>query len=281
MVWSTFVKITKKSVKRIPFARGLYLKAHKFYRAYVNDKPDWWDSNWAHREAEGIAGGVEMIIFSKNRACQLDQLIRSLLEHVEERELYHITIIYVAENDNFREGYRMVHRQFPFFNFVAQRSDQTIGQQIQNILDVSDKELFCMLVDDDILIRKLSLHSPQFETFRRDLRISSLSVRLCRSITYCQPLAAPEKPPRIGYRNVFHWYATPFWRLVRDVSRKLGQHGLGAGDWGVSMSMDGNFFRLTEFREYFRHLPEMKKFGDIEITMCRYTNPKGIWGLFR
>ena len=38
--------------------------------------------------------------------------------------------------------------------------------------------------------------------------------------------------------------------------------------------MDGNFFRLTEFREYFRHLPEMKRFGDVEATMTRTPIPK-------
>ena len=274
MEGNTFFKTVRRLAGRIPFIRRLYFRAHKFYRAYVSDRPDWWDPSWAVCKPGEIAPGVEMIIFSKNRACQLDQLIRSLLEYLEELDLFNITVIYVADNDNFKEGYKIVQQQFRFSTFIEQRSDQTIGQQIQDIMDISKKELICMLVDDDIMIRKLSLHSPQFRTFRTDLSISSLSIRLSRLITYCQPLAVPERPPHISKNNVFHWYTTPVWRLVRDVSRKLGQHELGAGDWSISMSMDGNFFRLTEFREYFRHLPEMKRFGDVEITMTRTPIPK-------
>jgi len=215
-----------------------------------------------------------MVIFSKNRACQLDQLLRSLSEHLEERHLFAITVLYVADDAEFSDAYKIVEHQFKFVAFIEQRTDQTIGQQIHNIIVDSRKEFFCMLVDDDILIRKLSLHSPQFDTFRQNVGISSLSIRLSPSITYCQPLLIAERPPRINSDGVFHWYATPFWRLVRDVSVLLGQTGLGVGDWAVSMSMDGNFFRLAEFREYFRRLPEIRDFGDIEGAMVHVPIPK-------
>jgi hypothetical protein len=240
----------------------------------VNDTPIWWQSDWAKAKPDEMAPGVEMIIFSKNRACQLDQLIRSLVEFVEELDLFNITIVYVADSKNFEEGYKLVQSEFRFLNFVEQRSDQPIGQQVQNLLDASKKEFLCILVDDDVVIRRLSLRSPQFEIFRTDLSISSLSIRLSRFITFCQPLGIAERPPYITKDGVFHWYVKPFWRLVRDVSRKFGQPQLGVGDWCVSMSMDGNFFRLSEFREYFRHLPEMKRFGDIELTMVRTPIPR-------
>jgi hypothetical protein len=256
------------------FVRPLYSKIRDLLRKYASDKPAWWDPNWYSWKANEIVPGVETIIFSKNRACQLDQLLRSLAEHLEEWNLFHITVIYVAENEDFREGYRIVQRQFQSAVFVEQRFDKTIQKQIQEIIDNSRQEFVCMLVDDDILIRKLSLYSPQFETFRKNVQVAALSIRLSPSITYCQPLAMSEKPPRLSAQGVFHWYKTPFWRLMRDVLTKLGQPGLGVGDWGVPMSMDGNFFRLPEFREYFRCLPEMKAFGDIEITMYFTPIPK-------
>ena len=257
--------------------KAQYWKAHNFYRSQVGDiqpTPDWWDRGWARPITGTTVPGVEMLIFSKNRACQLDQLVRSLVEHVEELNLYRISVLYTAENGSFLEGYRIVQKQFPFLRFVEQRRENTIGQQIEEILADGNREFFCMLVDDDILIRRLSLYCQQFETFRSDLRIASLSVRLSPSVTYCQPLTMAVTPSRISKRGVFHWYVTPRWKLLRNLLRSVGYDGVGAGDWGVSMSMDGNFFRLREFREYFRRIPSAKEFGDIEATMCRTPIPK-------
>ena len=254
-----------------------YWKAHEFCRSRVGDlptTPEWWNRDWARPISGTTVPGVEMLIFSKNRACQLDQLVRSLVECVEELHLCRVSVLYTAANHFFSEGYRVVQTQFPFLRFIEQRQDKTIGLQIEEIIRDSNKEFFCMLVDDDVLIRKLSLHCQQFETFRSDLRVATLSVRLSPSITYCQPLDVVSRPSRINQKGVFHWYVTPRWRIFRNLLRGVGYAGIGAGDWGVPMSMDGNFFRLREFREYFRRIPTIREFGEIETTMCRTPIPK-------
>ena len=99
------------------FVRPLYSKIRDLRRKYASDKPAWWDPSWYSWNANEIVTGVETIVFSKNRACQLDQLLRSLVEHLEEWNLFHITVIYVAENEDFKEGYRIVQSTISIRSF--------------------------------------------------------------------------------------------------------------------------------------------------------------------
>ena len=58
---------------------------------------------------------VNIIIFSKDRACQLDLLLRSMWSHIDSFDLYHIKVLYTYSNSLFYEGYReLIEREeFP------------------------------------------------------------------------------------------------------------------------------------------------------------------------
>jgi len=65
-----------------------------------------------------------MVIFSKDRACQLDQLLSSLQEHVPnwDSQFLKIQVLYDFSDRKFRDGYRAVQRLYPSVFFHQQNN---------------------------------------------------------------------------------------------------------------------------------------------------------------
>src|SRR3989344_3226748 len=108
---------------------------------------------------------INTIIFSKNRACQLELLLRSL--NIPGVVLY-------TYDPEFKSGYAKVKKMYPAVKFVRETNFRK--QLIELVRRCSKYGLF--LVDDDIMIRPFDITCREFEEFKRNPEIICLSLRL-------------------------------------------------------------------------------------------------------
>lgn len=89
------------------------------------------------------------IIFSKNRACQLDLLLRSIRKNLPIFD--RILILYTYTSDDFKKGYEVLRYKHYNTIYLLKQTDFK-KNTIQLINDSS--EMVCFFVDDNIIYRK-------------------------------------------------------------------------------------------------------------------------------
>ena len=104
------------------------------------------------------------LIFSKNRACQLELLLRSLA--------FSPTVLY-THTPKFRLGYQKLIKMYPKVRFIKQTNFKS---QLTKIVKNSDYLLF--LTDDDVLTAPFKQNCPEFKEFKKNKEVLSLSLGL-------------------------------------------------------------------------------------------------------
>ncbi len=165
---------------------------------------------------------MNVVIFSKDRACQLDLLLRSIKELWENWYEFKITIIWTYSNDDFKAGYDKVISDHPGFYFYKQTND--FKDSVINAVN-TEKEYTMFLVDDIVFKEPYKLRND-FDKLNPD-EILSISLRLCSRINFCYPQNIPSPPPDLSSENKWEWKNY-------------------AGDWGYPMSVDGNIYRTPD-----------------------------------
>ena len=92
---------------------------------------------------------ITTVIFSKDRACQLDLLLRSIQLNLPGFNLSDIKVLYKASDPFFESGYSLLKNKFPTVFFCAQTDFQT---DLTSIL-IGAYGCVCFFVDDNIIYR--------------------------------------------------------------------------------------------------------------------------------
>lgn len=170
---------------------------------------------------------LNVVIFSKDRACQLDLLMRSIEKFFVDKSMARFTVIYTYSDGSYQSGYDRLRSRFPDYHYVDQNG---ASDDFKSMVSgaVSPSLPFTMfLVDDDLLKSEFRINDGAFRQFAGRHDVLCLSLRLGKHINYCYPLNIATPPPAF----VGDWS----WRW----------QGL-AGDWGYPMSLDGHVFRTEE-----------------------------------
>lgn len=127
---------------------------------------------------------VTMLVWSRNRAMQLDALLRSAKKHV--KGITHIVVLYRADA-GFTAGYARCISQHTEATFVIEsdfeRNIKSIAKNIVTpyVLGNSDDNVFIRDVD----LRKIAIPSD----------VVGYSLRLGKNIAFCQPAKIALKQP--------------------------------------------------------------------------------------
>ena len=168
---------------------------------------------------------IDIIIFSKDRACQLQALLRSLEEKLKIE--YTVTVLYTETSDLFKSAYeKLFLRDFKNTSYILESDFES---DLKNILFLR-KTKFMMFLVDDIIIKDVVEYDDVFKKFEEDKSIMSLSLRLGKNINYCYNKNKYCSIPKFidDKYNIWKWREEP------------------AGDWSYPMSVDGNIFRREE-----------------------------------
>lgn len=153
---------------------------------------------------------IKTIIFSKNRACQLDMLLRSISKYYTDCDY---SVIYKYTNDNYKRGYDLIKDE----RFILESNFKL------NLLNLIDNDYTCFLTDDCIFLNTFSESDSQFNHFMRAKAILCLSLRIS---------------PQITYSYMKNWKLEP--------QKTIWQWEDLKSYWGYPMSLDGHIFRTVE-----------------------------------
>ena len=120
---------------------------------------------------------ISTIIFSKDRANQLNLLLESIDENGS--NLFDSTVIYTATDDSFQEGYDKLLDAYSDINFIKQNDAPSDFREITLEAINNCGEYVCFFVDDNIIYRKIDVDFNSIcKLFEHDDNVVCLSLRL-------------------------------------------------------------------------------------------------------
>ena len=224
----------------------------------------------------GSGGFTRAVIFSKNRAGQLELLVRSLREQVQTPRELSLAVLYAASTPDFRRAYDLAREIHPEVDFRLQDT-RPLKRQIQDLVEAERREFFTFFVDDIVAVRPFGWSDREFDLLRSRSDVASLALRLHPGVRYCQPLGLSVPAPPLDADRTWDWRG-PRGRLSPILARLMGKR-YPQGDWAGSMFMDGYVFRHAPFIEYFAALPEIPYVTRLEPIMLGHPLPRSSSGL--
>lgn len=146
---------------------------------------------------------IDVLIFSKDRACQLDLTLTTLKKHFKEWRTQTYTILYTYSNDLNRLAYDRVRNLHPQFQWVIENS---FRQDVINIFNTGTNPYYSFIVDDDVFINGFSLDSPEFHEFKLNPHIACVSPRIAPYVNYCYTARISTPPPKeFINKTIWNW----------------------------------------------------------------------------
>lgn len=189
---------------------------------------------------------MNIVIYSKNRSCQLDALLRSLKKNFAEYDSSLVSVIWKGDK-GFKGGYTKIKNKFPEVNMVSEDNfkQQTIGC-------IDEAQTHTMFLVDDILFKMpFSEQDVQVKSLTTLKEILCVSLRLDKNINVCYASSTLQNVPTLLEKF-------PMW----DWSK-------AEGDWGYPMSLDGNVYLTKTIKKIIRGL-EFENPNDLESKMDIY-----------
>jgi len=175
---------------------------------------------------------IDCVIWSKDRACQLDLLFRSIKDNFS--FLKNIHILYTFSSEFFEKGYKKLMIKFPNIIFHKETSFK------QNNIDIfnSFTSEFCMgFVDDNVVYNKIDLNmfSKGLQRLRHNPKIHVLNLRLRKDMTYNHPQDCYYPLPKFIEEE---YYLLWDWSIMNPMN-----------EWGYPCCVDSYVYR-TDYYKY-------------------------------
>jgi|GEM_PF-997787 len=202
-----------------------------------------------HEGAELHSGDqrLHLVIFSKDRPCQLASLLESLQDHMR-WPLASIHVLFKSTSPDFEAGYALARRESPIRDIHWQKEGSFRSDLLSLLERMEGRDLIMFLVDDDIVFRSVDL-APVMKHFRADHLFISLRV----SSAY-EPLQGWM--PCFKQEDGFLMWE---WRFHRRKSNA----------WNYPFSLDGNIYHLDRIRSIISSV-DFKAPNSLEAAMHAY-----------
>jgi hypothetical protein len=185
---------------------------------------------------------MNIIVFSKDRAMQLELFIRSFNIYVKNPDKYWIKILYTYSDDKFKNGYEKLISESN--GDILWKKEENFKSDLINLINQYDA-FTVFFVDDIIFKNTIDFDDKQKEIFEQDNEILCRSLRLQPDLTHSYASKTNMVNPMFLDNNIYLWKGE-------------------SGDYGYPMSVDGHIFRTNQIFPYVLNLP--------------YTNPNSFEG---
>lgn len=170
---------------------------------------------------------INVVVWSKNRACQLDLTLSSYKKYFSDWQKCQVSIIYTYTDNNYKKGYELCQQYNPEFTWIKETD---FRQDTIKAIFSSNHNYQAFMVDDDVFIDKFSLEDKECQEFLTNHSVSCLSPRLAPYVNYCY--TANQKQPQptflIDRDHLWEWRGKPY-------------------DWGYPWSVSGfHIFRKSD-----------------------------------
>jgi hypothetical protein len=203
---------------------------------------------------------ISTIIFSKDRAFQLDFLLTSLA--VNSDALFDVNILYDYSSDDFKNGYEKLISKHPSLNWIKEEDFQ---EDTTNLVD-NASEFVCFFVDDNILYSELEISLDHIKFLFDQKDIFCLSLRLGTNTIIQNEYRMGEAVLPTKGENLSDTF------LVWDYTAKCDhcRSGLVNSNFGYPFSVDGHIYR----KELLKRLLGNKD----DFAKLKYDSPNGFEG---
>lgn len=158
---------------------------------------------------------IGAIVFSKDRACQLDLLLTSLERNAP--GFFDVSVLWTGE----QQAYSICESEHPEARFIP---EDGLTYQVRYLVEQTKTVTF--LTDDSVLYREVMLEP--ILTLAQE-RVLTFSLRLGQNTSICYPHDSRQIVPESPDGPVKLWR----WRGAQ-------------GDFGYPMSLDGHIFRSAD-----------------------------------
>lgn len=203
---------------------------------------------------------MDIIVFSKDRACQLDLCIRSIKEHAEAN----ITVLLDWSNQEYLDGYSKLLSLHKGVSYIHQGDFMTTLRKTVR----QSSEYIVMMVDDSIFINKFYF-TDELElgsTIKRLPRVKCASLMLTAGVNYCyahDKCYVPFTLERMSRKVYsFNWTYEEEW-----------------SDWGYPHQVGGNFWTRQYLTKILRSVrannpTELEGKLNFPLRKRRHSTPK-------
>jgi hypothetical protein len=168
---------------------------------------------------------LQVVIFSKDRAPQLELLLRSIKRFWEGWEHERFSVMLHGSDEQFARGYELVRGLHPEFDYRDEAdSPEPFKAQLLGLLGPAP---FTAFLVDDIAIKEPVATAAALDRLAAEPELACVSLRLAPAMDYCYPPDVAAPAPTFGPALTWPW------------------RGAG-GDWEYPMSLDGNIFRSDD-----------------------------------
>ena len=138
------------------------------------------------------------IIFSKNRAMQLDCCLKTFYKQCQDAKRTEIFVLYTTTSGTHEKSYTILEQEYPNISFIQENNFK------EDLLEIiSNKTHILFVVDDTIFIDEFYiLDLVDALTYHHNEYVLGASLRLGRNTTYCYPLNKYQKVPEL----INGWY---------------------------------------------------------------------------
>lgn len=174
---------------------------------------------------------LNIIIFSKDRACQVDSLLRSINDNFYYTPIT-VSVIYKATNADFQYGYNKVMGKHILTNikWLGETDFKTDVKDL--VFNMKPEDLIMFLVDDNIFFQKFDA-TPLVDKFKfKHLFISLRASRLYNK--------DKDLPIFSGTDGFLEWK----WKIKRKRSNT----------WNYPFSVDGNIYHVVRMQQILKNI---------------------------
>lgn len=179
---------------------------------------------------------LEVMVFSKDRAAQLELLLRSIKRFCADWERIRWTVVHKGSTPEYALGYAVCRDLHPEFAHVDEDAYPQLSFHEIVLANIGDSPYFAFLVDDNVFKEPFELDSAEMRRFAADPEIACLSLRMAPRMDRCHPMQIMTPPPEFEDGTVWRW---------------AGHRG----DWGYPMSIDFHIFRREDIVPLLVQLP--------------------------
>ncbi len=173
------------------------------------------------------------IIFSKDRALQLEATLASLMAQCTDPDRMQVSVLYTTSSP-YQEGlYRQLGGDYEGVRFLRERRFRN------DVLALaSQHEFVAFVVDDTLFVRRFSVQTV-IEELESDATAIAFSLRLGTNTTYCYPLDSPQDLPEFTTKRpgvlAYRWPGT-------------------SNDFGYPFDLSSSVYRTADIRPILQRL---------------------------
>ena len=221
---------------------------------------------------------AECVMFSMDRALQLDAALGSYVKNVDNPAPVHL--LYRATTLAHRNAYDEVLEEYQFVIASAVMQDQreTFKAQLLGIMDGIKSEKLFFLVDDDLFVEKFDLD----EFVQLDTRAVIPSFRMGANLSECYTQQQSQPRPDFFCLHSSTELTAECGFPITEENRDdllYWDWRQGRYDWAYPLSVDGHLFSTAEIRALAKHTefhsPNTLE-GNLQVYISFFKHRKGV-----